>query len=114
MELCTTCNSQKILKEKELVCIFCTGKKQGVAKEGYVAPIDPGEKGLADLLGNGHVAQIKRTAPIVKPTKPTLGNAQTALEIMNNLPMPNDIKQFKQIKKIIKQLEILVGEQNGK
>jgi hypothetical protein len=119
MERCNKCGSQKTLKDKDLVCIFCVGKKQGMAKPGYVPPIDPGEAGIQKVL---------KTAKVGVDTLETKGSklgsigivggslppsTQSALKIMQSLSMPDDIKQFKQIKKIIQQMEKLIEVQNN-
>lgn len=115
MERCTKCGSQKILKNDVLECIFCAGKKQGVAKPGYKPPVDPGEASMKKLLNGVKVPAPQQTTSIGTEqfTFPPRehGSVNDALRIMETLPMPSDMKQFKQIIKIIGQLEKLIEVQ---
>lgn len=114
MERCEKCGSQKILKNDVLECIFCIGKKQGVAKPGYKPPIDPGEEGIKKLLNGVPAANIHFTTGASGGSNAIYTETpQTALDIMKRLSMPSDMKEFKQIKKIIAQLEKLIEVQNN-
>jgi len=113
MERCEKCGSQKILKNDVPECIFCIGKKQGVAKPGYITVKDPGEKGIRKLLEEHQVPVLGKTIGTGSPAISVSTNVQSALNIMQNLSMPDDLKQFKQIKKIISQLEKLIEVQNN-
>lgn len=112
MERCDKCGSMKILRNDVPTCIFCVGKKQGVAKAGYVPAIDPGEKGIQKILKDAKVEKdtlsIKTNGTPQILASNSAGNAGQALVIMKSLPMPNDVKKFRQIKKIIVQIEKLI------
>lgn len=105
MERCEKCGSQKILKNDVLECIFCIGKKQGVAKKGYIPAVDPGEKYFTNGKAQTGAVQVSSKSVI---TNRNYHTANEALDIMKQLPMPTDIKKFKQITKIIAQIEKLI------
>jgi hypothetical protein len=70
----------------------------------------PSNSEFAKLIGETVVNQ-----PIIGKANliTTGGTALDALNIMRNLPMPKNMKEFRQIQKIIKQLEKLVGEEHA-
>lgn len=109
MRACTKCGSAMITQNNKFICFVCPGKKQGVSKPGAVAAIDPGEAYFAK--GKSTATPQMGTAT-VQYMPPAGGSVADALKIMKTLAMPDDIKQFKQIKKIISLLEKLEGEQN--
>jgi hypothetical protein len=113
---CTVCGQEKILRNAEQVCIFCPSKQPAKVDKNYKTPIDPGEKEMQELLTKGKVPtlvpeKLSYKAKILLPNEGS--TVKAALDIMKALSMPKDIKQFKQIQKIIKLLEKLIGETNA-
>jgi hypothetical protein len=98
---CRTCNRPMIRVGETNKCIRCESNKN-VASGPTVDVKDPGDAAVQQSLKNGGLAHAE---VIVK--QQSFGTAEDALKIMRNLPIPEDIKQFKQIKKIISLIEKL-------
>jgi hypothetical protein len=116
---CPKCRQYKISVNGESRCINCDSNNN--TGSGLVVDIeDPGEEGIKKVLANSGVAVGQGGKPptpapreankqVIAPkveTKAT-GSVEMALEILRSLPMPKDLKQFKQINKAIKILESL-------
>lgn len=102
------------------VCLLCEGKKPGI---GNTAPnaIDPGENKMRAMLAAAGVTlgppkEVAPAVPKMIQTEPVVIVLQfsqcveKALKIMESVPMPKDIKQFKAVNKIISDLKKLSGE----
>lgn len=120
--VCFKCGQAKIQAGDETKCIRCdVGTPE---PSGLVVTIeDPGEEKLNAALASAGVVLPKVTNkanPVknVVPNKPVVSNATysfedlvgSALAIMKGLPMPDDVKQFKKVKKVINDLEALLPE----
>jgi hypothetical protein len=113
LNYCPDCREAMIAENGVPKCFNCAGKKSKKNKNPVAVEI-PNAQEFQKVVGE----------PIImNPNTPTMGRAGLiasghtaidALTIMKNLPMPKDMKEFKQIQKIIKQLEKLVGDDNGK
>ena len=90
-------------------CLKCERAAEKAANPPVAVPvIDPGHEMMARLAANPLAAVRER--PPVTVIQPQLVRGNTvddALAILRSLPMPADIKQFKTIAKVIKQLETL-------
>jgi len=104
------------------VCLVCQGKRQG---EGNTNPnaVDPGDEKLRAVLAAAGVvvgppkekkaAQEKSPELIaIQPVESFEERIASALNIVKSVPLPNNIKQFKLVNKIIKDLKALLGEHN--
>lgn len=116
VSVCPKCNGNMITKGNSLVCLMCD--KPPLPK-GYVKPPPVSVKSVstAQLKELGVQSDIQDARKPIKSLKredtviPRVSNtAYDALEIMRNLPMPKDEKEFKKIRKIIQLLEKFVGE----
>jgi hypothetical protein len=114
MKRCPKCGGQLMLKNDSLVCLWCPSKKQGVAKPGAVAAIDPGEAFFekSKQAAVQEKGAVRGKAALALPVSVN-NTAEAALDIMKSLPMPDDIKQFKQIKKIVDLIEKLIEVQSN-
>ena len=119
---CPICGQDKVQVEGDVKCLMCIGKASGNASGLVVSQEDPGEEALNKLLAKTGIAKIEGGKPpeaikpnlavnkpvISAPVHPLSGaSIFDALAILRALPMPKDIKQFKQINKAIKILEEL-------
>jgi len=122
--LCKKCGQDKIDVNGEIRCLVCEAEYN--KPSGLVVKIDdPGEEKMNRVLAAAGVATPKVEGKATVPPKPPVsvavqpepadfnGKIQAALNIMQSLPMPKDIKQFKNINKVISSLEKILGEQNG-
>lgn len=107
---------------EQRICVKCRAAAE--PKSGRVQVVeDPGEGFNGFVGGKGKVTILKdvptttsnKTAPVVN-----LGERNTledyisqALNILSHAPMPNDLKQFKQIQKVTSILKGLLENQNG-
>lgn len=98
---CPKCQNALLTVNDVKKCIYCDAKKQ---VEGNASTVeDPGEEGLASFTQ-------KATLPITNVQKMhPLGTIDDAIKIMRSLPMPDDVKQFRKIKKVIDLMEQLRG-----
>lgn len=111
---CPNCRQEMIAENGKPKCFNC----QPVSRPKHLGPkpkpvtYTPTDKDFKQL-------QKAVEIPVTNPKQLVVGkaevvvqqySAQDALHIMRNLLLPKDEKEFKQIKKIIKQLEQLVGE----
>lgn len=110
---CSKCKDMMVTENGVPKCFNC----MPVRKSKLVATEIPNDKTFRQVMKESNapsLPQSQRKAPVVQVGKAEMvvtGNtAQDALAIMKNLPMPKDMKEFKQIQKIIQQLEKLVGE----
>jgi hypothetical protein len=119
---CARCGNNMIQVEGNIQCVFCPSSTGGSGL--VVKTEDPGHEVLDKLLTKVGVASIPGGKPPL-PVKPEakqnviasqievknpsiqIGSIENALDILRNLPMPKDLKQFKQISKAIKILESL-------
>lgn len=109
------------------ICLLCEGKKQG---EGNTDPnaVDPGEEKMRMMLAAAGVpVGIRKEAgttvtgqktvivpqAIVQPSMSFEKCIEQARKIMESVPMPKDVKQFKAVNKIIADLKKLSGETNA-
>ena len=111
---CDTCRQPQIAVNGVYKCFHCENKKPAKAVLVNTAK-DPGESKLA-MASQGAVKDAgvfvkgKAEASNLTVKKPS-STVDDALSIMKSLPMPEDIKQFKQIKKIIGLMEKFVNPQ---
>jgi len=114
---CTKCGKDKIDVHGEIRCIHCEAEHN--PPSGLVVKIDdPGEERMRQILAASGVAIPKAVKQDQKMTVPsqTTGTGslesriELSLEILKNLPMPKDMKQFKAINKAIKAVEKILGE----
>lgn len=101
---CPKCRKELLIVDDVLKCIWCGLKDPVMGNASTVE--DPGE---AELERISKIADV--TIPISKtPVKVVkTGTIEDAIQIMKVLPMPDDVKQFKQIKKIIGLMEQLIN-----
>lgn len=122
--VCVKCGLAKIQAGDEIKCIRCdvaASEPSGLT----VTIDDPGEAKLNAVLASAGVVlpkatgkpnPVNTTAPIKAVSVATKANYSfeelvgNALAIMKGLPMPDDVKQFKKVKKIITDLEALLPE----
>jgi len=103
---CPQCKEPMISVNGAPSCITCAKpqRPKHIVKPPPVGAAVPSETDLARMSGISGKTVPKKTTVVVGQT------AQDALQIMKHLPMPKDLKEFRQIQKIIKQLEKLVGD----
>ena len=110
MRYCPSCRESLIMRGSDFVCLNCEKPKRPkhIVKPPPVTenPSDKEFKHLTGAVIDSPKEMVKGKAGFVA----RVGSASDALEIMRNLPMPKNMQEFKQIQKIIKQLEKLVGE----
>lgn len=99
---CSKCNNALLTVNDVRTCIYCDAKKPVSGNASTVE--DPGEEGLGILLE--HKGQEMQRIPISKVSSGTL---EDAIRIVKSLPLPEDVKQFKRVKKIIDLMEQLRG-----
>lgn len=107
---CPKCRQFKISVNGEARCINCDSNSN--TGSGMVVTVeDPGEEALNGILTKTGI-KTEANKAIIAPkveAKQTFQGASVddALRILKSLPMPKDLKQFKQINKAIKILESL-------
>lgn len=103
---CPKCNDSLITEKGIPKCFNCgPGKKDpGLIKPPPAVEIPSDYRFRQPVTGKETVTKLP--APVKMSS-----TAKDALDIMRNLPMPKDEKEFKKIKKIINLLEKFVGEQ---
>jgi len=110
---CKKCGKQLINVQDVNKCIRCEANAN-ISNGPTVAVEDPGDEAMQAILKKDGVKIQEASTPtatklhVVTPTP--IGTLDDALKIMKHLSMPDDIKQFKQIKKIIDLLEQLVNK----
>lgn len=102
---CKSCGKAMVSVNGENKCLPCEGKRQIVKVQTNIVK-DPGHEAMVKMLHGQVASPIKGTTVVTNA-----GSIEDALRSMKSLPMPDDIKKFKQIKKIIKLLEDLVNPQ---
>jgi len=110
---CPTCRELLVAQNGVPTCFNCSARKPS-SKKTPVAVDIPNEKEFNEVMKqeSGKTYDPAK-APVGKAGMVVTGNtAHDALRIMRSLPMPKNMQEFKQIQKIIKQLEKLVGEEN--
>jgi len=119
---CKKCGKDKIDVNGEIRCLICEAEYN--KPSGLTVKIDdPGEEKMSRVLAAAGVATPKvsenrqpsvaipkAVAQAVPETHDFNGKIQLALNIMQSLPIPKDIKQFKNINKVISSLEKILGE----
>jgi uncharacterized Zn finger protein (UPF0148 family) len=123
---CPKCGVSKVDVHGEIRCLRCEAEYN--PPSGLEVKIqDPGEDQISRVLAAAGVAMarpIKKaegTTEVVKEIKKvevtdtmTFEEKVTrAVNILKNLPMPKDIKQFKAINKAIASVEKILGVSNG-
>jgi hypothetical protein len=123
---CTKCGMDRLQVEGVTKCVVCDVES---VSSGLIVDIeDPGEEEINRVLASAGVKQLEGSKPPtpIKPeairtviaskvgtqksTVPQVTCGATVIEALNilrGLPMPKDLKQFKQINKAIKILESL-------
>lgn len=122
--VCKTCGQQLLQVEDDgsKLCIVCKSKR--LVEGGLQVPqASANEEQVNKVLAAAGISvkpaakpqTVPQGAPVFDaPISATFeGSVLKALGIMNNLPMPKDIKQFKTISKIITQMESLLEKKNG-
>jgi len=99
---CPQCREMRIAVSGVPTCLNCVKppRPKHLVKPPN-ATADPSDKEFRSVVG-----------ATVKVAKPIGRTVQEALDIMESLPMPKDIKDFKKIQKVIKQLKDLIGDTN--
>lgn len=99
---CPNCREMMITENGAPKCFNC-------------APSKKQSKLLAvDIPNDAEFSRVVNQPVLGRAGLVVTGNtAQDALDIMRKLPMPKNMQEFKQIQKIIKQLEKLVGEDHA-
>lgn len=110
---CPTCRESMITQSGVPICVNCVKPK----RPAHIVKVPPVTEVPNDAefskMAKGHAAAVY-TGPRGTIAGPIVGKtALDALNIMRQLAMPKDMKEFKQIQKIIKQLEKLVGENHA-
>lgn len=117
---CDKCRQPRLSVNGDTKCLMC--EVEPSAPRGPVSTVeDPGEEKLRGMLAGTGVAIPKAAAqkPAAKPENIGLPKSvdivpniytfdsciTTALAWLKGAPMPNDVKQFKTIQKVIKSLE---------
>lgn len=107
----------------EPTCIKCDAEARPKMGRTQIVE-DPGEGYFQGKGGNANITLLENV-PTVSSDRAiqiprNLGRVLTleevvakAVEDLNSLPMPKDIKQFKAVQKAIKTLQALVEKQNG-
>jgi hypothetical protein len=95
---CPKCGNGYIDVNGEKKCLRCASNRN-INESSPTDVKDPGESELQKVFKDIEIA--------VKPVAVKSGTIDEALKIMKSLPMPDDVKQFKQIKKIIALIEDL-------
>lgn len=97
-----------------LDCLICTAKRPCM-KPSTVTVSDPGHEAIMGTIGvpvsesDGNVA----VAPVIRKAVKSTGTIQQAIEILEGLPMPGSMQEFKKLRKVIETLKSLSGEQNA-
>jgi hypothetical protein len=127
--VCEKCGQSKIQVEGNVKCVFCPdpdSKGSGLV----VTTQDPGDEALNKiLLKSGIAAPKPEDISKLEPVKPKViskvqnvapqstnvtqnvtleSGVQRAIEILQSLTMPKDIKQFKAVNKAVKALEAIL------
>lgn len=115
--ICTKHNIEKMFvgldTQTEPTCVRCVA--DATPKLGRLQTVkDPGEH----FFNKNAPVIVTESGNITKIQPPTTdltveSIVSTAIQDLNRLPMPKDIKQFKAIQKVIKTLESLVEKTNG-
>lgn len=101
---CPKCRKSLIDVNGEKRCLRCESNR--VITESSPTDVkDPGEAELNKVLKD-----ISVVAAIPVKTQAVGHTLDDALKVMKGLPMPDDVKQFKQIKKIIALIEDLISK----
>ena len=124
MKTCGKCGQEKISVNEEQKCLRCDSEP-GTSTL-MVTADDPGEDKINEMLMKAGVAvpKLSKTPERVQlkqPVQPVVLQqgmpfdmcVKEALKLMQKVPMPKDVKQFKAVAKIIAALEALIGEANG-
>lgn len=120
MGTCGKCRQLKVQAGDEIKCLRCDAPKPKESKRINTVE-DPGEAGLARVLNESGISLPKgeKPDPISKPEiklAPHVPEAKIpnttnyvfeALQCLKKVPVPNDLKQFKKIRKAIDLLESL-------
>jgi uncharacterized Zn finger protein (UPF0148 family) len=115
---CKKCGKDKIDVDGEIRCLSCEATPN--PPSGLVVKVDdPGEERMRQVLASSGVAIPKavRSERVVETIRevsklPLTIEEQVnkVIQILNTLPMPKDIKQFKAINKAVKAVEKILGE----
>lgn len=108
MQTCPDCGSQMILENEVPICIFCPGRKSVVPKIPPKKFTTHDQKAMSAMFDEPNGKAVVGKAQMVVSGSSVVD----ALDVMRQLPMPKDIKDFRKIQKIIKLMEGLVGEDN--
>lgn len=108
---CPKCNEAMVTENGVPKCINCVEpvRPKHIVKPPpvtYVPTDSEFKQYIKDAAIGAKMPEVTKLVTKVTTEK----TAQDALFIMRHLPMPDNEKEFRQIKKIIKQLEKLVGE----
>lgn len=126
--VCGKCGQAKVHVEGNPTCLLCDSDNRN--KSGLVVTVeDPGEEAMRHLLaehnvfmpkaGEGSVPPVpaKVISPVQKvvpQSTPVTQNVtfeheiKRAIDLLQKLPMPKDIKQFKAINRAVKTLESIL------
>lgn len=129
--VCLRCESDSLPKSGVTANVDDPGDEQlrsVLKKAGIAVPPNTGKAPMPDVpkpvRNNPGVAQVVQTqaqidaatakqiadVTLVSPKDNFSTKVELALGIMKSLPMPNDVKQFKAVQKIITGMEGLLGE----
>lgn len=127
--VCQRCGQPKLQVEGAIKCIMCEGPQQ--PSSGLVVTVaDPGHDAMRRVLAEQNVfvpkaddsakplvskPQVTSKAPSVQPERTIIAQNVTfesvikqAIDLLQNLPMPKDIKQFKSVNRAVKTLESIL------
>lgn len=122
MQVCGKCGKPKIGVGSEQQCLKCD-VPAGTSTLRVTAE-DPGEEKINQMLMAAGVAvpkgakiaqpatpQAKAQPVVIQPGMPFEDCVREALKIMQHVPMPKDVKQFKAVAKIVAAMEALIGDE---
>jgi hypothetical protein len=92
-------------------CLRCDNNRQ-ISTGPVVQTSDPGSDELNRML-KMHKIPSNTEEPVIKIAErpSSMHTVQDALKIMKSQPIPDDVKQFKQIKKIVSLMEKLISKE---
>lgn len=125
MQVCSKCGKEKIGVGSEQQCLRCD-VAPGTSTL-VVTAADPGEEKIAQMLSaagvvipkpvnvQGKGLAVPKEKPqaiqpvVIQPGMSFEACVQEALKIMEHVPMPKDVKQFKAVAKIVLEMKKLTG-----
>jgi hypothetical protein len=108
---CKKCGRQMVRVDDVNKCFRCESNAQ-ISSGPTVLTEDPGDEKLSKFLKNQKIP-VESLDTVKQVVQKVHGGStiHDALKIMKSLSLPEDIKQFKQIKKIITLMEQLISKE---